>query len=239
MLYYMNILVLVKVIEKKMEINESDITALELGVRIKEKAGGRVEVVGVVADEELSYLYKGLYARGADNVTVYVTGSRAWESILQSAFLFKKIFLEDYKRDYIILGERSADTSGGVLAQVLAGLLEMPAVPFVKAVRAIGEDGSLELAVDMGGLVLLEVKPPVVLSVTREALKPRIPRLQDKIRTRGMKVNLRYFDGKEQIQSNLILKGLSKPPEPERKRIMVGGEEMVHRLAEIITEILG
>jgi electron transfer flavoprotein alpha/beta subunit len=64
-------LVFLKIIKSKESIDESCYTALEFALRMKERIGGEIVGVGVVEDEEYSFLYKEAFARGADRVVVF------------------------------------------------------------------------------------------------------------------------------------------------------------------------
>ncbi len=238
----MNILVLMKLISKNEELNEADLSALEIAVRVREKLGGLVTVLGVHEDEDMIYLYKEAFARGADKVVVYVGKELKNDDIIVSARILEKIIRSMGNFDLILTGERSMDTSFGVMGSILSGLLGMNNVYGVYEVSDFSED-KVKVVVELKDMSLVEVKIPCIVSVMREAAKPRIPTVKEKIAARKKQLEIHSasdIPGLNEIVSEpkISLLEISKPVEPERKRMLLSGEEGLDKIVEVITEIV-
>ena len=79
--------------------------------------------------------------------------------------------------DVVITATESTDGYTGVVPQMLAGLLDIPAVTFAKSVVYEGDTLKVERQTETG-IEVVEAKLPVVISVTAGVNEPRYPSLK-------------------------------------------------------------
>jgi electron transfer flavoprotein beta subunit len=219
-------------VERK--ISDFDKNALEEALRIREKEGGTVSVLTLgpptaveAAKEALNmgadaaHLIGGLDPTGLD--------ARATADTLAAAVAKIGPF------DLIVCGEASIDMYSAQVGPRLAERLGIPLVSHVRKVTvnagAVTAERDLEDAYET-----VEVHLPVLLTVTKEINKPRIPTITMIIK--GSKKAVNILDstqlGQRPAVSVKVLKALA--PVTERKRVDVAGEPQ--EVAEVLAHQL-
>lgn len=148
-------------------INPSDEVALEAALQIKEKYGGKITVLS--AGESLSeHILRKALAAGADElILIQDEGLDDLDPYSIALVLFKTV-----KKlgafDLILTGRESADWGSGQVGLMLAELLGIPAVNWVKKITEV-IDGAIRVAkVVHGGYEIIEVPLPTLLTITNE-----------------------------------------------------------------------
>jgi electron transfer flavoprotein beta subunit len=157
-------------------INPWDEYAIEEALRIRENGDGSGEIVLLCMgpDNSTETIRKGL-AMGADRAVLVsdpaLHGSDMWAtaSVLAAA-------LKSMQYDLIMFGSQSTDAGGGVIYNMVAEMLGLPAVTWINEItveggRVLGKRGS-----DVGYDVV-EAPLPAIASVTQTANEPRYPSL--------------------------------------------------------------
>ncbi|MEA3408031.1 MAG: electron transfer flavoprotein subunit beta/FixA family protein [Chloroflexota bacterium] len=165
------------------EVNPFDLNALEQAVRIKEDNGGKVTAMSMGPSRAESALREAL-ARGADRAILIsdraFAGADTWATSLTLSTAIKK--LDGF--DLIICGEKTVDSDTGQVGPAVAEFLKIPHVAYVTEVKSADGDG-LTVAQDIwGGIYLKELKFPGLITVTKDINEPRLPTLQDKLKSR-------------------------------------------------------
>ena len=152
------------------EINEK---AVEEALKIKEAGEGEVTVISVGPDRATDAIRKAL-SMGADKA-IHVSdealhGSDAIATAKVLAAAIGKV--EGF--DLVIAGNESSDGRGGAIPAILAELLGLPQVTYV---RELTVDGSTIKATreTEDGLTHLEASLPAVVSVGEKINEPRYP----------------------------------------------------------------
>ncbi|MET1102047.1 MAG: electron transfer flavoprotein subunit beta/FixA family protein [Pyrodictiaceae archaeon] len=169
--------------EMPIAISEYDKNAIEAAVQLKEKHGGKVVIFSALTwhplekrRKEFEQVIREALAMGGDEAHVIVD-----EKLIPGdphstskalAALIKK--LGDF--DIIITGEASMDMVSSQIAARIAELLGIPAITFVRSIE-LTSDGIKAVRDLEDRLETVEAKTPVVISVTGEINKPRIPTL--------------------------------------------------------------
>ena len=165
-------------------INPYDELALTKALELTEKVGGTVTAINVgLADAEPS-IRKALAIGAHDAVRVNAEPVDAFFVAAEIANYAKS---ESF--DLILTGRESIDYNGGLVAGLLAEMLNMPSVNVVTAIDVNGDIVSLERDID-GGREKLECKLPLVASAQKELTEPRIPNMRGIMaaRTKPLKV---------------------------------------------------
>ncbi|MCS7121838.1 MAG: electron transfer flavoprotein subunit beta/FixA family protein [Archaeoglobaceae archaeon] len=149
------------------DINDWDRYAIEEGIRIKEKIGGEVVVVGV--GKNCDDTLRKCLAMGADRaIKIPVDTNDAY----QIAELIKKA-IEKEKFDLIIAGYMSQDMNYSLVGALLAGMLNLP---FATAVTSLKIDGGKVVAVrelEGGYKEEVELQIPCLITVQSGINEPR------------------------------------------------------------------
>jgi electron transfer flavoprotein beta subunit len=154
-----------------------DLNALEMALQIKDRQGGEVTAVSVGRPRKLDALRESLY-RGVDRV-LRLEGEGPNIAEIGDAAAWVAAALNKLKGvDALFTGIQLTEGESAQRGAMLAGLMGWPLVSYVEAVEDV-MDGRLCLrrAIE-GGIQVVEVDCPAVLSVGVALLKddPRAPR---------------------------------------------------------------
>ena len=168
-------------------INPFDTYALEEGVRLKEKYGGRVTAITMGPPQALDMLREAI-SLGADEAVLLsdtaFAGADTWATAYTLAAAVKKLG----SIDLIICGRQSTD---GDTAQVGPEMAEMLNVPFVAYVGLIEEvsAGSFKLRrLTDEGHEVIQSPLPALITVTKEINVPRLPSLRGIMKSKSAKI---------------------------------------------------
>ncbi len=160
----------------KRKLSDIDKRAIEEAIRLKEKYGGHVTVLTVGPGSAKMGLREAL-AMGADEAYLLVDPLFEGIDTLVTSLVLKTAIEKFNGFDIIICGEATSDGYSSLVGPRLAGLLGIPQVAYVKKIIEV-KDGSIVVERDLEDRYeIVEVKLPVLLTVTREINEPRIPPL--------------------------------------------------------------
>ena len=170
-------------------INPFDMYAIEEGVRLKERFGGKVTIVTMGPPQADAALREAI-SMGADEGILVCdrafAGSDTWATSYTLSGAIKKIGAFDL----IICGKQASD---GDTAQVGPGIsthLNIPQVTYVKKVEE-ASDKSMRLERMLEeGFEIIETPLPALLTVVKEINEPRIPSLKGMMRAKAAKVTI-------------------------------------------------
>jgi electron transfer flavoprotein beta subunit len=168
-------------------INPFDTYALEEGVRLKEKLGGKVSVVSMGPPQAADMLREAI-SLGADEAFLLsdsaFAGADTWATAFTLAGAVKKLG----PFDIVICGRQSTD---GDTAQVGPEMSEMLGLPFIAYISQIEEISNSQIRVkrmiDEGHEVILSPLP-LVITVTKEINVPRLPSLRGIMKSKSAKI---------------------------------------------------
>jgi electron transfer flavoprotein beta subunit len=159
-------------------INPFDEYAIEEGIRLKERVGGKVTVITMGPPQAESALREAL-SRGCDDAILITDRSFAGADTWATAYTLScaiKVLSEP--ADLIICGKQASD---GDTAQVGPSLAEMLDIPHVAYVRKIAEIKEGYIKVERmleDGVDVLEMSLPALITVVKEINTPRLPSLK-------------------------------------------------------------
>lgn len=158
-------------------INGYDANALEEALRLREKHGGKVTVVGLGDDSSRQSLRRAV-AMGADSAVLLDDPgwSRADSAGVGRALAAAIRKLGDF--DLILCGRQASDTDGGQVLHWIAEALNLPAVsPVTKIEDVDGHSITVHRLVEEG-YQRLRVELPALLGISSEINEPRLPSLR-------------------------------------------------------------
>lgn len=153
----------------KMSMNPFDEIAVEQAVRFKE-AGNAEEIIAVsMGPAKSEETIRTALAMGADR-GIHVTSEEALEPLAVAKLLKQLIAKEQPK--LVLLGKQAIDDDCNQTAQMLAALLGWGQGTFASALTLNGDAAEVTREVD-GGLEVLALKLPAVISVDLRLNEPR------------------------------------------------------------------
>jgi len=165
-------------------INPFDTYALEEGIRIKERCGGKVTVISM-GPPQADVALKEAISLGADEAILLsdraFAGADTWATAYTLSSAIKK--LAEY--DIIICGRQTIDGDTG---QVGPEMSEMLNIPFIAYVSQIEEMANRQMRVQRmieEGHEVIESPLPAIITVAKEINVPRLPSLRGIARSKS------------------------------------------------------
>lgn len=159
-------------------INPFDEYAIEEGIRLKERVGGKVTVITMGPPQAEQALREAL-SRGCDDAILLTdrafAGADTWATAYTLSCAIKML---SEPADLIICGKQASD---GDTAQVGPSLAEMLDIPHVAYVRKISDIKPGYIKVERmleDGVDILEMSLPALITVVKEINTPRLPSLK-------------------------------------------------------------
>ncbi|MBJ7609745.1 MAG: electron transfer flavoprotein subunit beta/FixA family protein [Candidatus Dormibacteraeota bacterium] len=156
-------------------LDPGDEFGVEAGLQLVEKHGGQVTVVSMGPERGLDAVRKALAMGAAKGVLISDDSLRGSDALTTAKVLAAAIRKQDF--DVVITATESTDGYTGVVPQMIAGLLDIPAVTFAKSVSVEGDKLTAQRQTETG-IEVVEATLPVVLSVTAGVNEPRYPSLK-------------------------------------------------------------
>lgn len=190
-------------------INPFDEYAIEEGIRLKERIGGKVTVISMGPPQAEQALREAL-SRGCDEAILLTdrafAGADTWAT---SYTLSRGIKMLSEPADLIICGKQASD---GDTAQVGPSVAEMLDIPHVAYVRKIVEIKPGYIKVERmleDGVDVLEMSLPALITVVKEINTPRLPSLKTMLAAKKKQI---HHWNKETINAELDKIGLNGSP---------------------------
>jgi electron transfer flavoprotein beta subunit len=224
------------------DLNDWDRFAVEEGVRIKEKHGGKVIVVSVAPEESEDMLRESL-ARGADEAY------QLWDDSFDGSdgFGIASIlasFIKSKSFDLVLTGTLADDDCAGQLGGMLAAMLEVPYAGLVSQLEF--NNGSVRFHKELeGGLYgSEEVDLPAVLAVATGLNEPRFVSIRAVRKVANIEIPSLSAEETGVASEKVGVEGarteilkMELPPEGEGAEILKGKpEEAAEKLAAILKE---
>ncbi len=165
-------------------INPFDAYAIEEGVRLKEKDGGRVTVITMGPSQAEAALREAV-SLGADEAVLLSDRAFAGADTRATAYTLSRAITKLEKCDLTICGRQTIDGDTGQVGPELAEMLDIPFVAYVSQIEEI-RGGYLRLRrmVEEGHEVI-ETTLPAVITVAKEINVPRLPSLRGIMRSKS------------------------------------------------------
>ena len=168
-------------------INPFDAYAIEEGVRLKERFGGKVTVVTMGPPQAENALKEAISLGCDEGILVSdrkFAGSDTWATSYTLSMAIKKIGAFDI----IICGKQASD---GDTAQVGPGIsthLDIPQVTYVKKIEEIKDNKARVERMMEEGYDIVETPLPCLFTVVKEINSPRLPSLKGMMRAKSAKI---------------------------------------------------
>ena len=170
-------------------INPFDTYALEEGVRLKERCGGKVTVI-TMGPPQAEDALRETVSLGADEVILISDRVFAGSDTWATSYVLSRAIATVADYDVIICGKQTLDGDTG---QVGPGLSEMLGIPFVAYVSKIEEIKEGYIRVQRmveEGYEVLEMALPAAITVVKEINVPRLPSLRGSMKAKSARITV-------------------------------------------------
>jgi electron transfer flavoprotein alpha/beta subunit len=219
-------------------INPFDMHAIEAGLQIKEKVGGKVTIL-TMGPPQAENALRDAISMGADDAVLLTdrafAGSDTWATsyILSSA-------ISKINADIIICGKQAIDGDTAQVGPEVAEFLNIPHISYIRRVEDITKSSIKVQRLMDEGYDIVESTLPVLLTVVKELNEPRLPSLRGKMAAKKAQIKKWGLSDIQADENKLGLKGSPTQvknifaPEAKKDRRMLEGksEEQVDALIQ-------
>ena len=165
-------------------INPFDTYALEEGVRLKEKHGGKVTVITMGPPQADGALREAV-SLGADEAALLSDRAFAGADTWATAYTLSRAIIKINDYDLIICGRQTIDGDTGQVGPELAEMLDIPFIAYVSNIEEIREKNLRVRRMVEEGHEVMETSLPAVITVSKEINVPRLPSLRGIIKSKN------------------------------------------------------
>jgi len=215
----------------KMSMNPFDEIAVEQAIRLRE-AGQAEEIVvvsiGVTKSQET---LRNALAMGADRA-ILVEATDNVENDIEPLAVAKilKAIVDEEQPGLVLMGKQAIDNDMNATGQMLSALLGWPQATFASAIELEGDTAKVTREVD-GGLQVISVKTPCVMTVDLRLNEPRYASLPNIMKAKKKPMETKTpADYGVDVTPRLTIEKVEEPP-ARKAGVMVGSvEELVEKL---------
>ena len=171
-------------------INPFDENAIEEGLRLKERFGGKVTVISMGPPQVEASLRDAL-AMGVDEVVLITDRGFAGADTLATSYTLGKT-IETYLKDFdlIIFGKQAIDGDTAQVGPGVAEYLNIPQMIYVVEVQNV-ENGKLTVKRELeDGYEVVQSSLPAAITVLKGINTPRYPSLKGKMKAKTATVKM-------------------------------------------------
>ncbi len=158
-------------------VNPFDTYALEEGVRLKERYGGRVIAISMGPPQAEEVLREAI-STGADEAILLSDSVFAGSDTLATSYTLARAVEKIQEYDLVICGRQTTDGDTGQVGPELAEMLGIPFVAYVSKVEEIDNGHMRVQRMVEEGHEVIEMPLPGVITVVKEINTPRLPSLR-------------------------------------------------------------
>jgi len=161
-------------------INPFDENAIEEGLRLRERYGGKVTVITMGPPQAENALREAL-AMGVDDAILISDRNFAGADTLATSYTLACAIKKIGDFDVLLFGKQAID---GDTAQVGPGVAEhlgITEVAYVRKIEEINNDVAKVQRIMEDGSEIIEVKLPALFTVIKQINEPRLPSLKGKL----------------------------------------------------------
>lgn len=168
-------------------VNPFDSYALEEGVRLKERHGGKVTAISMGPPQAVEMLRDAISA-GADEAILLSDMAFAGSDTLATSTTLGKAIEKIKSYDLIICGRQTLDGDTGQVAPELAEVLDVPFVAYVSKVEEFANGKIKVQRMVEDGYETIETSLPAVITVAKEINIPRLPSLRGMAKAKNAQI---------------------------------------------------
>ncbi len=225
-------------------INPFDTYAIEEGVRLKEKFGGKV-IALTMGPPQAEAILREAISLGCDEGVLVSDRAFAGSDTLSTGYTLSKAIEKIKEYDLVICGKQAVDGDTAQVGPGIAATLDIPQITYVRKVEDV-KDGLItaERATEEGYEVV-QTKFPCLITVVKEINTPRLPSLKGKMRAKSATITMWKAADIGAEENRIGLKGsptwvlsIFTPPPRSQGQIFEGDpKDAVNKLVDAIKVI--
>ncbi len=210
-------------------VSPYDEFAIEAALQTRDQAGeGEVTVVSLGEPAASEQLVRGL-AMGADRAVLLLT-DEALDGYSTARALASE--LESDQAPLVLFGVKASDSDQQMVGPMVATFLDRPCVTSVSEFEVAGGCAVCHREVE-GGVEVVDVDLPAVLTITKGAFEPRYPSLKGIMAAKRKPLEEREVPARP---ARVRLERLEYPPQRPEGRVVGRGPEAVAELVRLLRE---
>ncbi len=170
-------------------INPFDTYALEEGVRLREKHGGKVTVMSMGPPQAEAALREAL-SLGADEAILLSDRDFAGADTLATAYTLSAAARKIAPFDIIICGRQTVDGDTGQVGPEMAEMLGIPLLTYVSKIVEIAPPTIRARRMVEDGYEVVESTLPALITVSKEINAPRLPSLRGIMKSKSARITV-------------------------------------------------
>lgn len=217
-------------------LNPYDEFAVEEGLRLKEKFGGKVTAVTVGPERAISTLRKVLAMGVDDAIFIKDEAGETYDPYRISRIIVEFIKKENIPFDILFFGKQAIGDDNMGVPSMVAELLGLPQVTVVTKLEIAGNNGRAWREIE-GASEIVEFKLPAVLSAQKGLNEPRYETLKGIMAAKKKEIKTLTLEdlGLKELQSSVSILKMEPPPARPAGKILQGTpEEMVRELLNLL-----
>lgn len=160
-------------------INPYDMHAIEAGLEIREKAGGRVTVI-TMGPPQAEAALRDAIAMGVDDAVLLTDRAFAGADTWATSYALSKA-IEKIGADIVICGKQAIDGDTAQVGPETAEFLNIPHISYIRMIEEVRPDFIRVQRLMDDGYDIIESSMPILLTVVKELNIPRLPSLKGKV----------------------------------------------------------
>lgn len=188
-------------------INPFDVNAIEEGLRLREKHGGRVTVITMGPPQADTALRDAL-AMGVDDVILISDRKFAGADTWATSYTIAKAIEKMGKFDVLFFGKQAIDGDTAQVGPGVAEWLDIPQVAYIKKIEIKDNTAKVQRMMEEG-YEEVEIKLPALFTVLKEINEPRMLSLKGKMMAKKKEITVWTADGIEAEDDKI---GLNNSP---------------------------
>jgi len=209
------------------DISEYDKFAIEAGIQLKEKHGGKVTVISLGSTNNTKDIRTAI-AMGCDAAFLLVDDADH-DSFATASALAAKI--KELPHDMVLCGWNSVDKQAAQTGQIMAELLDLPCVTVATGLDVADGKATVEREIDGGMKEKVVVNLPAVVTCQKGLNNPRSATMKGIMAAKRTKVEESPANAPADL---LTLVKLSQPPARPEGKIVGKGAEAVPELVSLL-----
>jgi electron transfer flavoprotein alpha/beta subunit len=160
-------------------VNPFDMHAIEAGLQIKERTGGKVTVI-TMGPPQAETALRDAISMGVDDAILLSDRAFAGSDTWATSFTLSKA-IQKLGADIIICGKQAIDGDTAQVGPETAEFLNIPHISYVRKIEDVSQNALRVQRMMDEGYDIVESTLPVLLTVVKELNEPRLPSLKGKM----------------------------------------------------------
>jgi len=224
-------------------LNPFDAYAIEEGIRIKEKHGGKVTVI-TMGPPQAEKVLRDAIAVGADEMVLISDRAFAGSDTLATSYTLTQAIRKIGAFDLILCGKQAIDGDTAQVGPGIAAHLDIPQIAFVRSIRELSPQKIVAERMTEEGYEVVESTVPVLITVVKGINEPRMPSLRGLMQSKKAHVPVWGANDIEVDPKRLGLDGsptwvdkiFSPPPRSGGKRFEGEPDQIVNAFIQAVRE---